>query len=1492
MNKKLLSIIALILVLCFAFVSCGEPDVPPVTDPCANGHTFESGNAWKFDDTMHWHEATCDHTEMLGDVQGHIDENIDGACDVCGYDRDHEHSFKDTYSFDATKHWQESNCYHKVTNNEGAHTPDVMGICTVCSYVVSDPDIDSVKDAIDVGSNQAGLVENGMVDTGYGEYIAPPAPVYEGTIVLTEQLSTWEIEGTYTFVLYSDNSYAVYLDGEENYNIYLDYDIYESYYDLSLDNMAGTIWWDFFDYGLAFYNADGNTEITELDGTITVEDEEGNVWATLVFDGEDAPPSDEPVEPELEAESMNTATFEFRDGYFYVCDNNGEYYYSLDANGNVFCAYYSYWDGIVTKDDTATLENLNGYQFPTSIVGGVDGIAFYGVEDLVKTLYAMASVDNINDDFEESVEEGYYKFSFGYYVADYEALYVIEVYFILAKDTYVFENVAVLSNVYTGDAVELLTEATGDTPATYGVVEGAVPSYAYYITALQNISDAGVENPYNPDTLLMKDYNFITEGGDIITDTITVIKGETLTLIFENIAPTTADHNFNTITFEGANVGSFAGLSPWYNVGEDFITINAYCDAGTYELTVIVNGYEKTFTVNVVDVPATEITAGVIAPHYNPNDGTPSGNKIVEEITELSVQAGSNKILAAYLDSASDSVTISITPDVTIFDNDFVNEGIIVVSGEDIKNIRSYGLNIRNLPVGEYTVTFTAVSDEALSKSIALTITEREDINGLEGGGTAVDPFIITELGDYIAQVEAESSVFFAYTATEDITIVLTSNDENRYIYYGKFVNLLADSLSVYTSTTSAINLTTGETLYIEVCTFNGAEDDIEFSLGLPSTETIDITGTYTATTPYQGTLTIVIDETTVTFTQGSYTVTFPYSMTGDIVTLYQADGVTPWQPYFYALTVSGGSLSSVIYNGNNFNIISDSEGGDDDDNNIVEEGTFYLTDNKGIQLEGLYSYILYDDNTVSLTKDGEPFTVFSIEYDGTYWVITSTMPGIMMTLGTPATLVDENREPITSLEGTAYIYEFGPGGFAAITLEFGATEGGDDNEGGDVTTEPDGSADNPYILESIPYEFTFVSDIVNKVYFNFTATESGYIKVIYPTDDSWADLYPYDDNGNIDGANSTSGSLETEFSSWVEAGKTYRLGIGTYNIKGEVTVQITFEYGEPPVVFEPIYEDVTVGNIDVLVHNNGYEQVPTYITFLATEDGTYTLSAANDEYYAQVFDTEVNWLDLPYVFVLREGESVTFAVRLGNYDLSEDTINLVLEKTAEYPVSVDEFDLQSNGEKVDGEITIEAGIYYYFDINIITPNASLQFATLSIAGENINADFDYDDMTAYQNCLMVEYDEYTNQILLKTIKAPAGTTFTFTITIDNAVNTYNVTVAPTVPTAIVAGSVEDWGWDFSDITEVTEITITAGEKAFIGAFVNRNIADDLVVYLDGVIVNANALISYEFYDNNTGMSCPGFIIELEALEAGTYTFSFASNANADLTASITVTVA
>ena len=113
-----------------------DEDLDGVCDICAYAytgcaHTF--AETWSSDATSHWHAATCNHIGIIADKADHADADNDGACDVCGYMGDHEHTFSDVWTNDETSHWHDSSCGHAVVSGKEDHVDMTNdGICDVC----------------------------------------------------------------------------------------------------------------------------------------------------------------------------------------------------------------------------------------------------------------------------------------------------------------------------------------------------------------------------------------------------------------------------------------------------------------------------------------------------------------------------------------------------------------------------------------------------------------------------------------------------------------------------------------------------------------------------------------------------------------------------------------------------------------------------------------------------------------------------------------------------------------------------------------------------------------------------------------------------------------------------------------------------------------------------------------------------------------------------------------------------------------------------------------------------------------------------------------------------------------------------------------------------------------------------------------------------------------------------------------------------------------
>ena len=177
--------------LSFTMTACAPEE--PETEP--HEHTYS--DAWVYNDTQHWHPASCDDTNTVSEQAAHVDENGDLKCDVCGYNYPHEHVFDmDKWTSDETNHWHAALCGHDAKNGEAAHTPDVTGVCTVCGYKVGDPDVSTVEKALEVALVQESLAEHAE---GTIEYYNA---IYGRTTTYTASYDKYE---DYTYTYYDDN---------------------------------------------------------------------------------------------------------------------------------------------------------------------------------------------------------------------------------------------------------------------------------------------------------------------------------------------------------------------------------------------------------------------------------------------------------------------------------------------------------------------------------------------------------------------------------------------------------------------------------------------------------------------------------------------------------------------------------------------------------------------------------------------------------------------------------------------------------------------------------------------------------------------------------------------------------------------------------------------------------------------------------------------------------------------------------------------------------------------------------------------------------------------------------------------------------------------------------------------------------------------------------------------------------------------------------------
>ncbi len=174
--KKILCLIAGLLLITMMMASCGEVQMPPTestTETTAEGslepvegdtatqpgisdetenktesdidipddptHTHTFDEHWTNDETAHWHASSCEHGDLVRDKADHVDGNGDDVCDVCGFRRKHTHTYEDTWTINEKTHYHKNTCGHddveKYRQDEGKHVDkNNDAVCDVCGY--------------------------------------------------------------------------------------------------------------------------------------------------------------------------------------------------------------------------------------------------------------------------------------------------------------------------------------------------------------------------------------------------------------------------------------------------------------------------------------------------------------------------------------------------------------------------------------------------------------------------------------------------------------------------------------------------------------------------------------------------------------------------------------------------------------------------------------------------------------------------------------------------------------------------------------------------------------------------------------------------------------------------------------------------------------------------------------------------------------------------------------------------------------------------------------------------------------------------------------------------------------------------------------------------------------------------------------------------------------------------------------------------------------
>lgn len=425
-----------------------------------------------------------------------------------------------------------------------------------------------------------------------------------------------------------------------------------------------------------------------------------------------------------------TVDYIFADGYFYTRVSGTEVWYSLDEQGNIFGVERDA-DGNVRRLDAyydlLNMNNLKGYMFVSPLA---EETYYYGVEDLIAGLWEFGK-DDWNGDLEVSIKDKEFAFSYGYFVAGYDAsLYVVEVSFSLSDEYYVEDaNVSIKAygRSYDLDISDYVYEyvtipgATEDDEPTYAVAEGATGNVAMDYTFAQNVEEV-LENEYPADEVLASDFKVVDKDGNELGSLLTIDKREVVYLYLKDILPTTAILDFVQVNATVPEINEWTDAA-YVSVttderGEWAIRITSYT-VGEHEITLDINGVIKTFTLKVNAVVPSEVIVNTYVEEelYLEYWGEYYTAYVPYEApSSITVWAGAPVVLMGAADKADDTACI-----VTVNGEEIYMLGFIDVATDGgTESIDA--LILDTTEAGEYEIVFTSVEDETLTKTVNVTV--------------------------------------------------------------------------------------------------------------------------------------------------------------------------------------------------------------------------------------------------------------------------------------------------------------------------------------------------------------------------------------------------------------------------------------------------------------------------------------------------------------------------------------------------------------------------------------------------------------------------------------------------------------------------------------------------------------------------------------------------------------------------------------------------
>lgn len=648
----------------------GACDVCPWNDGCAHAYS----TLWSMDGTHHWHDVTCAHTIAPADKGEHVDENDDGVCDVCEY-LDHEHTYDETvWVYDKNHHWHAANCGCTLRANQSAHVDENNdGACDLCDWNDGCEHLPAEQWSYDAENHWHVVSCTHNIEPADKSAHADPdadgvcnvCGYYDASHTHTYQ-SAWTVGINTHYYASACGHTGVRKDEAEHTD--------EDYDDVC-DVCGGMA-----SLQALIDKATSDQSAAQVSGGTVINN------TTYYFD----------VEPTINTE---TITYEFGNGYLHTFDGLYDRWFTLQEDGTVFGVRRI--DGMFEAED-ASSDNMMGYYFNGHFL--YYNVAANGVETLLYNLMAFAQENAYGLDGYYDAAKDAYSISF-MYNNGFGSLFVLDVQIELSANG-VIEAMRIYSDSYS------YFEEYEDGSAY--PIAGATPDYQYEVLIEQQIGARTAVNEYGPEIFLFESFDFADENGNVYGDTIYLDPEESVKLYYANVTPSTATAKIDLVNASSTANSSQMTVMVWYDGTCVFVKGKA---AGTYTLTVKTANVTKTVTIVVGKPELQGLTPQVYYKDYSGLYTTTVGST-------YTVYAGQTMYFGAIANPTAASAGFTATAS-----GGTLGQGTIAYGATQI-NVNTF----RATAVGTYTITLTSTDKASVKNTLTVTVLPEPSVGDILNG--------------------------------------------------------------------------------------------------------------------------------------------------------------------------------------------------------------------------------------------------------------------------------------------------------------------------------------------------------------------------------------------------------------------------------------------------------------------------------------------------------------------------------------------------------------------------------------------------------------------------------------------------------------------------------------------------------------------------------------------------------------------------------------